>query len=412
MENHLNEELCGRSYRQKKKPIDTICPICGCTIRQNEMDQHFALEVDRLDKLTTSNIHHRNRKTVPSSPSEPGSSKTNSTSLTNDECWGKFQKIKNNRQTRLKVQYFINHHRYKQLIYNFFEFFQSKSRKRRAEDTICPICNQIITEDIQHHVELCLRSTGADRPRGEDDGEDDDESIDVEGDEIYEEYEWAGQTRIRASSLLAGGYAATGLGTNISSTSSNLTNLNHNTSDTASDDELNVDGDDTQIFGQPQYTVRDIIMPLTVDDDQKTSSYLRDLVNGNDSSTTFNQQQTNNNTNSNSNVSLTQEQEESDMNSFSGTTTTATIISTNNYDMSSQQHIIESLKSKIVEYEKYLKNKPKCLICMDDFKTPVCSICCWHVHCEECWLKTLGSRKVCPQCNMITSPNDLRRIFM
>lgn len=256
-----------------------------------------------------------------------------------------------------------------------------------------------------------MRSTGADRPRGEEDGDDDDESIDVEG-EIYEEYEWAGQTRIRASSLLAGGYAATGLGTNISSTSSNFTNINHNTSDTASDDELNVDGDDTQIFGQPQYTVRDIIMPLTVDDDQKTSSYLRDLVNGNDSSTTFNQQQTNNNTNSNSNVSQTQEQEESDMNSFPGTTTTATIISTNNYDMSSQQHIIESLKSKIIEYEKYLKNKPKCLICMDDFKTPVCSICCWHVHCEECWLKTLGSRKVCPQCNMITSPNDLRRIFM
>lgn len=39
--------------------------------------------------------------------------------------------------------------------------------------------------------------------------DDDDGSIDVEG-ESYEEYEWAGQTRIRASSLLEGGFSAAG----------------------------------------------------------------------------------------------------------------------------------------------------------------------------------------------------------
>lgn len=42
-----------------------------------------------------------------------------------------------------------------------------------------------------------------------DDDDDDDISIDVEG-ESYEEYEWAGQTRVRASSLLEGGYSAAG----------------------------------------------------------------------------------------------------------------------------------------------------------------------------------------------------------
>lgn len=39
--------------------------------------------------------------------------------------------------------------------------------------------------------------------------DDEDDSIDVEG-ETYEEYEWAGQTRIRASSLLEGGYSGAG----------------------------------------------------------------------------------------------------------------------------------------------------------------------------------------------------------
>ncbi|CAG2053280.1 unnamed protein product [Timema podura] len=46
------------------------------------------------------------------------------------------------------------------------------------------------------------------------------------------------------------------------------------------------------------------------------------------------------------------------------------------------------------------------------YKKPVISVCCWHVHCEECWLHTLGAKKLCPQCNMITSPSDLRRIYM
>lgn len=37
-----------------------------------------------------------------------------------------------------------------------------------------------------------------------------DENVDVEGEgnsEVYEEYEWAGQRRIRASTLLVGGFA-------------------------------------------------------------------------------------------------------------------------------------------------------------------------------------------------------------
>lgn len=80
-------------------------------------------------------------------------------------------------------------------------------------------------------------------------------------------------------------------------------------------------------------------------------------------------------------------------------------------DTASNQ-IIEALKAKIREYEAIIKNKSKCLICMDEFRVPVVSICCWHVHCEECWLRTLGARKLCPQCNMITSPIDLRKIYM
>ena len=40
-------------------------------------------------------------------------------------------------------------------------------------------------------------------------GEAEDEPVDVEGDdETYEEYTWAGQTRIRTTSMLEGGFAS------------------------------------------------------------------------------------------------------------------------------------------------------------------------------------------------------------
>uniref|UniRef100_A0A8C6U617 E3 ubiquitin-protein ligase RNF220 n=1 Tax=Neogobius melanostomus TaxID=47308 RepID=A0A8C6U617_9GOBI len=73
-----------------------------------------------------------------------------------------------------------------------------------------------------------------------------------------------------------------------------------------------------------------------------------------------------------------------------------------------------ALKARIRELEKQLSkgDRFKCLICMDTYATPLTSIQCWHVHCEECWLRTLGAKKLCPQCNTITSPGDLRRVFL
>jgi hypothetical protein len=61
--------------------------------------------------------------------------------------------------------------------------------------------------------------------------------------------------------------------------------------------------------------------------------------------------------------------------------------------------------------EQLISNAGKCLICMDSYKKPTTSIVCWHVYCETCWLQSLGAKKVCPQCQTITQPADLRRIY-
>ncbi|XP_054920542.2 uncharacterized protein [Dermacentor andersoni] len=54
----------------------------------------------------------------------------------------------------------------------------------------------------------------------------------------------------------------------------------------------------------------------------------------------------------------------------------------------------------------------KCVICSGPYTTPLVSVCCWHVHCERCWLQTLGAKRLCPQCDAVTCPSDLRKIHL
>nr|XP_046148515.1 E3 ubiquitin-protein ligase Rnf220-like [Oncorhynchus gorbuscha] len=82
--------------------------------------------------------------------------------------------------------------------------------------------------------------------------------------------------------------------------------------------------------------------------------------------------------------------------------------------MVSELTTLDSLRSRIRDLEKQLSrgDRHNCLICRDTYTTPLTSIQCWHAHCEECWLRTLGAKKLCPQCNTITSPGDLRQVFL
>lgn len=71
---------------------------------------------------------------------------------------------------------------------------------------------------------------------------------------------------------------------------------------------------------------------------------------------------------------------------------------------------IASLKERIRQLEK--SEGAKCSVCLDILKEPVVSVICWHVYCEVCWLKSLKMKKLCPRCTAITTPGDLRRIYL
>lgn len=84
-----------------------------------------------------------------------------------------------------------------------------KNRKRKADEPSCPVCSERLSgspEELNQHVERCLNKHNG-NPAGQNAGIDDEE-VDVEGDpETFEEYEWAGQRRVRATSMLVGGFS-------------------------------------------------------------------------------------------------------------------------------------------------------------------------------------------------------------
>lgn len=64
------------SVRNRKKVSElSNCPVCSCTIRQGELDTHLALEVERLQKLSTGGSKRKLSSTSPNtSLAVPGSS--------------------------------------------------------------------------------------------------------------------------------------------------------------------------------------------------------------------------------------------------------------------------------------------------------------------------------------------------
>ncbi|XP_030631311.1 E3 ubiquitin-protein ligase RNF220a isoform X3 [Chanos chanos] len=296
-----------------------------------------------------------------------------------------FLRVRANRQTRLNARI-------------------GKMKRRKAEDgQVCPLCSTPLTgteEEMNRHVELCLfKREGACGTE--------DDSADMEGENgtRFEEYEWCGQKRVRATSLLEGGFRGTGFATC-------STKESHD-----SDADLDVDGDDTLEYGKAQYTEADII-PCSGEDqgEAKEREALRGAVlNGgmpsNRITPEFSKWASDEMPSTSNGESSKQEPSSA---STSSTPRTCKNSEIEKITEDSTATTLEALKARIRELEKQILrgDRYKCLICMDSYTMPLTSIQCWHVHCEECWLRTLGNKKLCPQCNTITSPGDLRRVYL
>ncbi|EDW14609.1 E3 ubiquitin-protein ligase RNF220 [Drosophila mojavensis] len=383
---------------------DVICPTCDAKIKRSQVADHCQIEMDRLHsmQLRSAQTAAALAATTNNTTSQTQSSAATAEGGSQRKPWSVFQRVQRNRQARQR----------------------QRTRKRptppppppvqppatAASDAdaagpsqatevacSCPVCNKSFPQtDIQEHVNQCLRAGGRNGDRHSSDDDDDSEE--------YEEYEWAGQKRIRVSTLVQGGYAALNLGQTIKYNGGQQTNNDD-------EDDVNVDEDDTHIYGPTQYGEADVI-PLDNDDAEEggvseadVTSYVRRLISSNETPKSNNTHEA---TDEMNDEAVSQAPSTSGQQTVSAAASTSR--SSNSNNTSSQ--IIESLKARLRMYEKQAQSKLKCLICIDDYKNPAISVSCWHVHCEQCWLQTLGARKLCPQCNSITTPKDLRRIYL
>ncbi|XP_013995927.2 E3 ubiquitin-protein ligase RNF220 isoform X2 [Salmo salar] len=458
-----------------------ICPICQVLLRPGELQDHMEQEMERLTHMHLSknpSHGHKDGSVAPGTPKSmllsvhikregesPVVSPLSSEDAHHSDRYQTFLRVRANRQTRLNVDDLCWCRRYAK------ESVKSAPLGLHNGAPLAPCC-------IRHaRIGKMKRRKPEDGQREGAFAEDDSADMDGENGTRFEEYEWCGQKRVRATTLLEGGFRGTGF-------AMCSTKENHD-----SDADLDVDGDDTLEYGKAQYTEADII-PCSGEDqgEAKEREALRGAVlNGGMPSNRITPEFSkwaSDEMPSTSNGESSKQQPPQEPNaacSSSNAPRTCKNSEIEKITEGSTATTFEALKARIRELEKQILrgDRYKCLICMrkrfqtdraedknlgqwgralavtapnerrvaesskplpplsiyclyrgyvmgcsgggikrllplrrDSYTMPLTSIQCWHVHCEECWLRTLGNKKLCPQCNTITSPGDLRRVYM
>lgn len=80
----------------------------------------------------------------------------------------------------------------------------------------------------------------------------------------------------------------------------------------------------------------------------------------------------------------------------------------NNSNSNGAIESIELLRLKVEELERL----NRCSKCQEPIQKPVVNISCWHIKCETCWLRTLGTSKCCTVCGVKSVPADLRKVYV
>lgn len=360
----------GRKRRRKIK-VDDTCPVCGITIREGELECHLKNELDRLNKLPQlrplsqrSSISHGDGdfpSTSSSSPQNPHLLSKVRNIRKKDPGWDTFQRILLNRRKRMRAQRLRGH---------------NGDDTRESTNPACPVCGETISEaspdSITDHVEACLKKS---------EEEESNELLDVDvedcdGDDL-EEYEWCGQTRVRATSMLRAEGQLHALGTKVQHCEEDV--------------DVDIEDDEEELpYGQSQYTTEDLPPPPVSesdDDDEEEESlpYLHD------------------------NRDPTQE----NLNGSKTFNTGDSNVTNGLISVSKNESVIKALKERIRELESENDTgRFTCLVCHGQYVSPLVSVVCWHVHCEQCWLHSLAAKKLCPQCSAIISPVDLRKIYI
>ncbi|OQR71063.1 E3 ubiquitin-protein ligase Rnf220-like [Tropilaelaps mercedesae] len=369
----------------------TSCPVCGVTIRLSEATAHYETEVMRLDEVGLSRSVRRAGTSSHHDKHRSGADESR------EQRRLQWKRVRRNRSSRLTARTGPLH-----------------LRRRLAGNPTgvnCPICDcsldHLVNDDERtRHVDECLAQSNNSPSRPEGDAVD----VDVEGstDESesgmddavgLDEYEWAGQTRVRAHTAFT-----------------NLIPRSNRTGQEEDIGDLDVDGDEETIYGQPQFTEADLIPTSTDNSTQLIREAMVRTAGANDGTPSGlpSKWDTIEDLSRTDHLDLSHDGDEADQDDEAAKSDREEISAPKSNGSSKSALVIDSLKARIRELEANMAaaERSRCLVCLQPFTSPLASVVCWHVYCQDCWLKTLSCKKLCPLCSMITSPGDLRRIYL
>lgn len=103
METSTHSEPEEKRTRKKASLDPTICPVCSLTIRENELQSHFKMELEKLGKvrkLPTMVNRSPSTSTSPGTSTKAGNKSDEASTSAEIDTWTTFQKIKENRVRR------------------------------------------------------------------------------------------------------------------------------------------------------------------------------------------------------------------------------------------------------------------------------------------------------------------------
>ncbi|KAG0221458.1 hypothetical protein B0O80DRAFT_435898 [Mortierella sp. GBAus27b] len=413
--------------RPKRNP-SVKCPICHEIVAPGLYQQHYKMELTQLEACV-SNENLRGKRGAAIAATKQFTKGRNRGSASDNEKRGMLKDIQKRRTARQNNKDNIHTGLGQELTDIDLGLGGSFGDALAGNDSPahCFICSERLfgtLDDINSHIDACLanpqpahhghNSSGASTPVSG--GASGRSSVAADS---FEEYTWAGQTRVRATALFEGSMRSLGSGTR--SAQEDI------------DDDLNVEDDEDDEYGGAQFSERDVVM----DDIDPDAGELREIVL--ESSMAVQRVPTSDHTGEPHRPSSSRQNgkgknvivgrdngnphamdddmdddEEIDLEGIDEEDEKERVDALINAAFASgdTKLVIEALRSKIKHLESANKSVPSCLICLEPYTVPLTSIVCWHVHCEACWMKTLGSKKLCPQCQKITLPKDLRRIYL
>ncbi|KAF9353779.1 hypothetical protein BGX26_008449 [Mortierella sp. AD094] len=440
---HSSSLISDTPVKRSKRNPSVKCPICHEIVPPGQYQQHYRMELAQLESCISHNRPRIKRGAAIAATKQFSKGKSRG-SASDNEKRDMIRDIQKRRTARHNNKDITASGSSRGLADLSLELAGALGDNLTSSDApaTCFICNERLfgsLDDINSHIDSCLAnpqstihggggnsSSGANTPvsGGASARSSTATTPNERMSEAFEEYTWAGQTRVRATALFEGGMGSLG-----SVSRSGQEDI---------DDDLNVEDDEEDEYGGAQFTERDVVM----NDPDNDGDELREIVLESSAAVqralsppvTPEQRGRLRETKGGKRDRMDRDVDIEDESADPGDVDDEEVDEDEEIDLEGVDEedeenrvdamissafasgdtrlVIDALRSKIKHLESANKNVPSCLICLEPYTIPLTSIVCWHVHCENCWMKTLGSKKLCPQCQKITLPKDLRRIYL